>query len=145
MTTLDESRSPATAIDFIGRGFAFPMRVDHTGGIALVGGVDDIDKSIHLILSTAPGERVMRPRFGCAIWDLVFAPLITSMLGEMELAVREALLQWEPRIELDDVEAQPDPDVAARVLIRIRYRVKATNDARNLVYPFYVIPEEEGA
>ena len=124
---------------FIGRGIAFPMRVDHTGSIALVGGPEDIDRSIVMVLSTARGERLMRPQFGCAIWDLLFEPVNANTLGLMAQAVRDALAQWEPRIEVEEVTTEPyDSDVH----ISITYRVRVTNDRRNLVYPFYMIPRE---
>ena len=129
------------AADYFGKGLAFPFRVDHMGGIALSVGSDDVDMSIHLILSTAPGERVMRPNFGCAVWDHVFAPINASTLGRMEDAVKFALMQWEPRMEVEGVEAVRDEHDETRVLISIDYTVRATNDRRNLVYPFYVIPE----
>lgn len=131
------------ASDLVGRGIAFPLRTNNRGGIALVSGVAEIEAAIRMILGTAPGERVMRPEFGCRIWDLVFAPVEPGTLGLMEQAVREALGQWEPRIEAADVAAAPDPDDPARVLITVAYRVRATNERRNLVYPFYVIPAEE--
>jgi phage baseplate assembly protein W len=131
--------------DFIGRGISFPLRVDQSGSIALAEGGDGIDASIRVALSTAPGERVMRPQFGCRIWDLLFEPVNANTLGLMAEAVRDALSQWEPRIEVEDVEVEPDPASPARVVIRIIYRMRATNDRRNLVYPFYVIPHEEEA
>ncbi len=129
--------------DFIGRGISFPLRVDQSGSIALAEGGDGIDASIRMALSTAPGERVMRPQFGCRIWDLLFEPVNANTLGLMAEAVRDALSQWEPRIEVEDIEVEPDPASPARVVIRILYRMRATNDRRNLVYPFYVIPHEE--
>ena len=95
-----------------------------------------------MVLSTAKGERLMRPQFGCMIWDQLFDPINANTLGQMSQAVRESLQQWEPRIELELVEAHPDPDADGKVRIEITYRVKATNDRRNLVYPFYVIPRE---
>jgi uncharacterized protein len=133
--------------DHIGRGWAFPLRVDARGGIALVEGDDEIEGSIRMILSTAPGERVMRPDFGCEIWDLVFAPLEPNTIGQMDRAVRAALLQWEPRIEIANVAVQPaeDPDDEGQVDIFVGYRIKATNDIRNLVFPFYTIPKETPA
>jgi phage baseplate assembly protein W len=129
---------------FIGRGIAFPMRVDHTGSIALVGGPEDIDRSIVMVLSTAKGERLMRPEFGCAIWDQLFEPINANTLGLMAQAVRDAIGQWEPRVELEDVSTSADPDGQGKVRIDITYRIRATNDRRNLVYPFYTIPGEEG-
>jgi hypothetical protein len=127
---------------FIGRGLAFPMRVDHTGSIALVGGPEDIDRSIVMVLSTAKGERLMRPEFGCAIWDQLFEPVNANTLGLMAQAVRDAIGQWEPRVDLEDVTTAADESGAGRVLIDITYRIRATNDRRNLVYPFYTIPGE---
>lgn len=130
------------AADFIGRGITFPMRVDQSGSIAMGNGADDLDANLRVVLITAPGERVMRPQFGCRIWDLVFEPINANTLGLMAEAVRDAVGQWEPRVEVDDVVVLPDPDQQGRVLIDLTYRVRATNDVRNLVHPFYVIPSE---
>ncbi len=146
---MEESRPVSAAKDamsdpgFIGRGFRFPMGVDHRGAIALTSGPEDLDCSIRVVLATAPSERVMRPAFGCRIWDLLFEPVNANTIGLMAQAVREALAQWEPRIELQDVVVTPDDDDASLVRIHVLYRVRATNDRRNLVYPFYVIPREE--
>lgn len=127
---------------FIGRGFAFPMRVDSTGSIAMVSGPEDIDRSIVMVLSTAKGERLMRPQFGCEIWDQLFDPINANTLGRMAQSVRESLSQWEPRITVEEVQASPAVDADGKVAIAITYKVNATNDRRNLVYPFYVIPRE---
>ncbi len=132
-------------IDFVGRGFAFPLRISSGGGFALGTGPDEIDGSIRMILGTALGERVMRPDFGCGIWDLLFAPVNANTLGLMAQSVRDALGRWEPRIEVADVSPVPEPEDPARISIEITYVMKATNDRRNLVYPFYVIPNEEDA
>jgi phage baseplate assembly protein W len=128
---------------FVGRGFRWPMSVDHTGSIALTTGAEDLDSSIRVVLATAPSERVMRPAFGCRIWDLLFEPVNANTLGLMVQAVREAVSQWEPRVEVEDVDVSPDPDDGALVHIAVTYRVRTTNSRRNLVYPFYVIPREE--
>jgi phage baseplate assembly protein W len=129
---------------FIGRGFYWPMQVDHTGSIRLTDGAADLDRSMAVILATAPGERVMRPQFGCRIWDLLFEPITANLLGLMAQAVRDALAHWEPRVEVVDVRPEPDANDHTLIKINVSYRVKATNDRRNLVYPFYVIPHEEG-
>ncbi|QDB79131.1 GPW/gp25 family protein [Georgenia sp. 311] len=129
--------------DFIGRGFGWPLRVDHTGAIRLTEGAEDLERSIRMVLLTAPGERLMRPQFGCRIWDLLFEPVNANLLGLVSQAVRDALAQWEPRVEVEDVRPVQDDTDSALVRIEITYRVKATNDRRNLVYPFYVIPREE--
>jgi phage baseplate assembly protein W len=131
------------ASDFIGRGIAFPMRVDQSGSIATSSGTEDIDSSIRMILTTAPGERLMRPFFGCRIWELLFEPINANTLGLMGEAVREAIGRWEPRVVLDDVRLDPSGQHAGQVLIEIDYTVRTTNDRRNLVYPFYVIPRED--
>ena len=128
--------------DFIGRGIMFPLRVDQSGSIAMTSGVDDLDSSIRMVLATAPGERLMRPRFGCRIWELLFEPINANTMGLMSVAVRDALGQWEPRITVDDVVVSPEDADKGQVHIQIAYTVKTTNDRRNLVYPFYVIPIE---
>jgi phage baseplate assembly protein W len=136
------AETSSDANTFIGRGIAFPMRVDHTGSIAMVSGAEDIDRSIVMVLSTAKGERLMRPQFGCAIWDQLFEPINANTLGAMAQSVRDSVSQWEPRVDLEDVSTTADPSGNGRVLIDITYKVRATNDRRNLVYPFYTIPGE---
>lgn len=133
----------STAASFVGRGFTWPLRVDASGSIALTDGSGDLDDAIRVVLLTAPGERLMRPQFGCRIWDLLFEPVTANLLGLVDRAVRDALAQWEPRIEVLDVTPRQDDDEPGLVLIDLTYRVKATNDRRNLVHPFYVIPHEE--
>ncbi len=141
----DSAATSAAAANFIGRGIMFPMRVDQSGAIAFTSGASDIDASLRMVLITAPGERLMRPQFGCKIWDLLFEPVNANTIGLMASAVRDAVAQWEPRVTLEDVDIEPDPNDRARVLIQMRYRVRTTNDVRNLVYPFYVIPQEGDA
>lgn len=128
---------------FLGRGFRFPMAVDASGGIALTSGPDDVNCSLRVVLSTAPSERVMRPDFGCKIWDLLFEPVNDKTLGRMAQVVREAILRWEPRVQVEQVRTIPDANDASLVRIEVDYVVRTTNDRRNLVYPFYVIPREE--
>jgi phage baseplate assembly protein W len=129
--------------DFIGAGWAFPVRTDAAGGIALVSREREIEESIRLILGTAYGERPMRPDFGCGIHDEIFGSVDPGTFGRIAADVRSALRRWEPRIDVRDVEVAPDPDDRATIYIDIRYTVRATNDPRNLVFPFYVIPAEE--
>jgi len=130
--------------DFVGNGWAFPAAISRNGAVRLVSGVEEIDAAIRMILATVPGERVMRPDFGCSMWEQLFAPLTASTLGLIEQAVREALERWEPRIELESVEAVGEQSTGT-VHITVAYRVKSTNDVRNLVFPFYTIPTEEPA
>jgi phage baseplate assembly protein W len=133
-------------VDFIGRGLSFPVRTDATGSVALVDGDREIVESIRLILATAPGERPMRPEFGCAIHDLVFAPADSTTAGQIAYEVRQSLERWEPRIDLADVVVDFAEADSGTLLIDIRYTLRNTNDPRNLVFPFYVIPpHEDGA
>src|SRR6476661_3206610 len=125
---------------FIGRGWAFPLRVDSTGGIALVSREREIEEAIRLILGTSPGERPMRPEFGCRIHEYVFASADGSTANAIGAEVRAALQRWEPRIDVQDVVVSFDARDDTTLYIDIRYSIKATNDRRNLVFPFYVIP-----
>jgi phage baseplate assembly protein W len=129
--------------DILGSGLSFPLGVDPRGALALAAGEDDIGQAIELILGTAPGEREMRPEFGCAVHDLVFDTIDAQMIGKLETAIRNALDRWEPRIDVEDLDFDLSQVNEGQLLITIVYRVRATNNQRNLVYPFYVIPEEE--
>jgi len=124
-------------IDFLGRGWKFPVSVKE-GKMASSEGENGIMESIMIILGTAKGERVMRPDFGCGINELVFAPNNTSTATLVAFSVEEALLKWEPRIEVLDVSAFPDKDEGNRLNIRVEYMIKTTNTKKNLVYPFYL-------
>jgi phage baseplate assembly protein W len=128
--------------DFIGSGWAFPAAINRNGAVRLVTGVEELDAAIRMILSTVPGERVMRPEFGCAMWEMLFAPLTAGTIGLIEQAVREALERWEPRVELEAVDAEAQQSTGT-VHITVAYRVRSTNDTRNLVFPLYTIPTEE--
>lgn len=130
------------ASEFIGAGWAFPLHTDPTGGIALVTDQQELEEAIRLILGTAPGERPMRPQFGCGIHDLVFAPADAGTGGRVAHEVRASLVQWEPRIELLGVDVTFDDMDRGVMYIDIRYQPTNTNDPRNLVFPFYVIPAE---
>lgn len=128
--------------EFIGAGWAFPVRTDVTGSIALVRHEREIEEAIRLVIGTAYGERPMRPDFGCEIHDHVLGPVTPDLLGRMATAVRDSLVRWEPRIQVQGVEVTPGEDPAL-VYIDIRYSVGETNDPRNLVVPFYVIGAEQ--
>jgi len=119
------------------------MGIDGRGGLALATEDQAIRRAMYIILSTAKGERRMRPQFGCSIHDLVFAPNDVTTAGLIRYHVTEALGWWEPRITVTDVDVQTEPEDPARILIVISYIVKSTNDERSLVYPFYRIPGEE--
>jgi phage baseplate assembly protein W len=134
----------------LGSGLAFPLRVDARGALALAHEDEDVREAIAVILGTAPGERPMRPEFGCGIHDYVFEAVDAYLVGRLEQEVRIALDRWEPRIEVTAVELSVESSadggpVTERVVIDVTYRLRATSDVRNLVYPFYVIPAEEPA
>lgn len=131
-----------SASDFTGRGWAFPLRLDSTGSFVLSSGERELEEAIRLILGTAPGERPMRPEYGCGIHDLVFDTVDAGLAGRVAAEVRAALVRWEPRIDITEVTAAPLPGQPHVLGIAIAYRVKATNDRRNLVFPFYSIPQE---
>ncbi len=133
----------AVAEQFIGAGWAFPLRTDATGGMALVDREREIVEAIQLILGTAPGERPMRPEFGCGVHDYVFAPADENTAGRIAFEVRRALDRWEPRIDVTDVVIGFDAEDAGVLYIDVRYSIRGTNDPRNLVFPFYVIPSHE--
>lgn len=129
--------------DILGTGLAFPLAVDHSGGLALSRGEEDIEQAIGLILGTVPGERAMRPEFGCAIHEFVFDTIDAETVGNMGTAIRTALDRWEPRIEVTDLDFDLDRVAEGVLGITISYAVLATSRQYNLVYPFYVIPAEE--
>jgi phage baseplate assembly protein W len=129
--------------DILGSGLAFPLSVDHRGGIALARGEDDIAQAIGVILGTAPGERPMRPEFGCEIHQLVFDTIDAEMIGRVDTAIRVALDRWEPRIDVVSIDFDLSRASDGMLEIDIGYRVRATSREHNLVYPFYVIPAEE--
>jgi hypothetical protein len=129
--------------EFLGQGLAFPLQISPTGGLALAKGERDIQQAIGIILGTAPGERVMRPEFGCRAWELVFAPRNAATRSLMVHHVQQALGRWEPRIQVQEVRVLDDPDHGGALLVHIDYRVKATHDERSIVYPFYLTGEEE--
>jgi hypothetical protein len=126
----------------VGTGWAYPLGVTSGGGIRLISGPDDVDSAIRLILSTRPGDRLMRPQFGCRIWELVFAPIDANTVGRARRYVRDALYQWEPRITVTSVRIGTYPDHGL-LTIEIAYDLRSTLDRRTLVHPFYVIPHEE--
>jgi phage baseplate assembly protein W len=123
---------------FLGRGFAFPVVLDADGRFATAAYEEDIRQAIWIILSTAKGERVMRPDFGCGIHDLVFETMDAGTIGRVEATVRAALVRYEHRIELIQVLVSARDAANGRLDIRIDYRVRGTNHEFNLVFPFYL-------
>ena len=128
--------------EFLGQGWAFPLQIDPRGGFALARGPRDIEQAIRIILETMPGERVMRPEFGCRVKELLFAPRNASTRGALIETVESALARWEPRIEVQAVDVSDDPAHDGAWLVEIRYTIKDTHDTRSIVYPFFIIDEE---
>jgi phage baseplate assembly protein W len=128
----------------VGRGWSFPVGPGPTGGIGLSSHVAEIEQAIRITIGTSPGERAMRPTFGCRIHELVFAPLTDETLGLARRYVQEALGMWEPRIEVDAVLAAYDLSERerGRLNIMVAYTIRATKDPRSLVYPFYLIERD---
>jgi uncharacterized protein len=123
---------------FLGKGWAFPVQLNTDREVLLLSDEEKIAEAIQIILCTAPGERLMHPDFGCGIHDYVFAPNNVRTAGLIRFHVEDALNRWEPRINLEEVQVQPDPGDPAVILVSITYRVKSTDSRYNMVYPFYL-------
>jgi phage baseplate assembly protein W len=139
--------------NIIGRGWRFPVKPDAQGRLQFLGrkssrgfapeeDAEKIRQSIWLLLSTAPGERLMLPDFGCGVHDLVFEPNTAALRGMLQAKVLEALQRWEPRIDVLEVQVQTPAEQRNLLNIRIDYRIRTNNSFYNLVYPFFL---EEGA
>ena len=124
-------------IDFLGVGWRSPLSLNN-GSLETSRYEPAVRQSVWMILSTAKGERVMRPDFGCGIHDRVFSPNSSGTIGEIVNDVRESLTEWEPRIDLLNIDTNPDEDNPNVLLIRVHYQVRTTNNIFNLVYPFYL-------
>jgi uncharacterized protein len=124
--------------DFLGKGWKFPVQVDDAGRIVLSEFEEDIREAVRIILLTAKGERVMRPEFGTGLHNFVFETMSVTNIGAIQAAIQNALIEWEPRIELLAVKVEADPGEVGKLLINIDYEVRATNTQFNLVFPFYL-------
>lgn len=126
------------AKEFLGTGWAFPPRVEPSGKIAMSREKQDIEEAIRIILSTSKGERVMRPEFGCGIHDLPFKSINQALMNEIKTCTREALLRFEPRIEVMKLTVSDEEAANGLLKVNIDYRIRATNNTLNFVYPFYL-------
>jgi phage baseplate assembly protein W len=124
--------------NLLGKGWGFPVSPDIKGNVKFSQYEKSIEESIRIILGTTPGERLMRPDFGCMINEMVFAPNRPQSITQAEHYVREAILRWEPRVILKEVKGEPDPDKETVVNIRIHYEIRSVNTFFNMVYPFYL-------
>ena len=129
--------------DFLGKGLRFPVSINLNGGVSTSQYEENVRQSLFVILGTAPGERISRPRFGCRIHDLMFAPNNPVTAARAEVFCEEAILKFEPRVERVVCLAQANADEPNRLDIRIEYVIAGKNDKRNLVFPFYLKPEDE--
>jgi len=128
---------------FLGRGIAYPLKVDGGGGLAMSAYEQNIEECIRLVLGTAPGERIYRPNFGCRIHDEIFSPNNHHTRALIAFYAREALVKWEPRIRAVEIDVKQDHDQPNTVLLDISYSVRATNTHFNMVYPFFLRREED--
>lgn len=123
---------------FLGTGWSFPPTFDNTSAqVAMLSGEDDIDSSLQILLATALGERIMQPKFGCNLNDMVFENLDVTLQTEMKNRIEKAILFYEPRVDLEGIALTPD-ETGGLIIIDVRYIVRATNTRGNLVYPFYL-------
>jgi phage baseplate assembly protein W len=125
--------------DFLGTGWSFPptfSRLNFT--VDMVRDDDDIHESLWILFSTRLGERIMVPQYGSGLWRTVFRTMTTTLMSQMKAMVQQAILNWEPRIDVDEIHVQPDATVEGLVLINVVYTVRKTNTRSNLVYPFYL-------
>ncbi|BCT91015.1 baseplate protein [Lysobacter helvus] len=135
---MSEPRAMDEQKAFLGRGWAWPVQLDpRTGLVASVAYEDDIRQSMRIILETAPGERVMRPNFGCGIHELVFEAMDSTTIQRIRSTVEEALRRCEARIDVLAVEVDESATAEGKLLVEIEYRVRKTNQVGNLVFPFY--------
>ncbi|MDQ3805101.1 MAG: GPW/gp25 family protein [Acidobacteriota bacterium] len=124
--------------EFLGRGWKFPVELDATGRIVLSDYEDDVRESIYIILMTAHGERVMRPDFGAGLHEFVFGSMSATAMGAMQSAIKDALVKWEPRVQVLGVRVEADAGEVGQLLVDVDYRVRVTNNRFNLVFPFYL-------
>ncbi len=131
--------------EFLGRGWKFPIRVNGRGGLSYARGEQSIAEAIWIILATPVNSRIMRPTFGCGIHDHVFAPANANTFATLRNEVQRALLRWEPRIDVLDVQVESQVATPNLLLLQVHYRVRANNAFHNLVYPFYINEGRSGS
>jgi len=139
---LTKDLDTAQPSDLLGQGWGFPLRLTVQGGLQFSQTIRNLEESIFIILGTRLGERLYRPDFGSRLHELVFAPLNDNTLLLAQIYAREAIRKWEPRVSVESVTAAPLSDQAS-LNIYVSYRIKATRQRRNLVYPFYLTPDDE--
>lgn len=123
---------------FLGRGWGFPISFHHRAGVGMVTEEEDIAQSLHILLGTRPGERVMHPDYGCGLHALAFERIDGTSVRRIRERVEHAVLFYEPRIDLDGVEIDTSDAFNGVLLIELAYRIRSTNNRSNIVYPFYL-------
>lgn len=133
-------KTSAAKESFLGRGFSFPPRFS-TGGadVEMVSNAEDIEQSIRLLLGTTQGERVMREAFGCNLTGMLFEEIDQALLSRIQQTVSNALLHYEPRVDLERVDVNVTDRMGGRIDVNVLYRIRATNSRFNLVFPFYLM------
>jgi phage baseplate assembly protein W len=125
---------------FLGTGWKFPPEFDrHVKDVRMVSEDDDIRESLHLLLSTSPGERLMHPTYGCGLKQMVFENVDESIVTEIRDKVQRAILFFEPRIAVEGIDVAVEDPLSGVLLIQLRYSVRSTNSRSNLVYPFHFL------
>jgi uncharacterized protein len=122
---------------FLGVGWSFPV-AETAGQTDMAQYEEDVREAVLIVLLTNPGERIMRPTFGAGLNDFLFEPINSTTMATIQQRVEDSLIDWEPRIDVVSVSVAPDTTNNATLLIDIEYRVRATNNVGNLVYPFYL-------
>lgn len=123
---------------FLGRGWSFPPEFNrYTSSVEMTEFEADIERSLHILLSTRPGERIMVPDYGCNLDELLFKPLNLTLKTYVTDLIKTAILYHEPRIDVEKIRIEPDTDTSGILLITIEYRIRITNSRKNMVYPFY--------
>ncbi len=127
---------------FLGTGWSFPPEFNNiSNNVEMVSGTEDIDQSLNILLSTALGERVMQPQYGCDLTDYVFETLNSSVIGYLKDRVKNAILFYEPRIRVEHIEISPADSmdlIEGRFTISLEYSVPGTNSRFNYVYDYYL-------
>ncbi|WP_405343135.1 GPW/gp25 family protein [Fibrobacter sp.] len=125
-----------SSLTFLGRGWKFPLKFEN-GAIAMSEAEEDVDESLRILLGTYPGERLMRPDYGCRLRDYCFRNYEESTIVQLDEEIRNAIDNFEPRVTVENTDYKMD-EVNDVLQIIVDYKVIATNSRRNLVYPFYI-------
>lgn len=126
-------------VSFLGTGWGFPPEFNNLAGdVGMISDIEDICSSLHILLSTAIGERIMQPTYGCNLDEVLFEPINTSLLSFLKGLISDAILYHEPRIRLNAVNINTDEYLEGRLPIEIDFTVSATNSRYNYVYPYYL-------